>query len=62
METQIIDIIFNYLFKIEARVDLIATFRSPFDTEDILLYTLNGIPPSYQAFKAELFDKPSHQR
>ncbi|KAI0492110.1 hypothetical protein KFK09_026375 [Dendrobium nobile] len=42
---------FQYLTDIKAKVDTIAASGSSIDTEDIILYTLNGLPASYQSFK-----------
>ncbi|PKU83090.1 Retrovirus-related Pol polyprotein from transposon TNT 1-94 [Dendrobium catenatum] len=44
----------QYLTDIKALVDQIATAGSVVDTEDIILYILNGLPPSYQAFKTAI--------
>ncbi|KAL0905923.1 hypothetical protein M5K25_024374 [Dendrobium thyrsiflorum] len=40
-----------YLSEIKVLVDQIAAAGSLVDTEDVILYILNGLPPSYQAFK-----------
>ncbi|XP_020705617.1 uncharacterized protein LOC110116412 [Dendrobium catenatum] len=44
----------QYLTDIKALVDQIAAAGSVVDTEDIILYILNGLPPSYQAFKTAI--------
>ncbi|KAI0507419.1 hypothetical protein KFK09_013544 [Dendrobium nobile] len=44
----------QYLTNIKTLVDNIAAAGSPIDNEDILLYTLNGLPPQYQAFKTSI--------
>ncbi|KAL0908405.1 hypothetical protein M5K25_022899 [Dendrobium thyrsiflorum] len=41
----------EYLTEIKTPVDKIATTRATIDQEDIILYTMNDLPPSYQAFK-----------
>ncbi|PKU86910.1 Retrovirus-related Pol polyprotein from transposon TNT 1-94 [Dendrobium catenatum] len=41
----------QYLIEIKNIVDNIAAAGSKVDTEDIILYILNGLPSSYQAFK-----------
>ncbi|PKU77483.1 Retrovirus-related Pol polyprotein from transposon TNT 1-94 [Dendrobium catenatum] len=43
---------FQYLTEIKTKVDAIAAAGSSIDTEDIILYTLNGLPGTYQSFKA----------
>lgn len=47
----ITQIMTQYLFALLARGDLLATSRSPLDSEDIIMYTLNELSPCYQAFK-----------
>ncbi|KAI0519495.1 hypothetical protein KFK09_006944 [Dendrobium nobile] len=42
----------QYLTDIKAKIDIIAASGSSIDTEDIILYTLNGLPATYQSFKA----------
>ncbi|KAI0519459.1 hypothetical protein KFK09_006907 [Dendrobium nobile] len=42
---------FQYLTDIKAKVDTIAAEGSSIDTEDIILYTLNGLQATYQSFK-----------
>ncbi|XP_020693857.1 uncharacterized protein LOC110107804 [Dendrobium catenatum] len=49
----------QYLAKIKSLVDNIAVAGSHIDTEDIILYTLNGLPPSYNPFEAAI--GTSHQ-
>ncbi|KAI0520235.1 hypothetical protein KFK09_007706 [Dendrobium nobile] len=44
----------QYLSEIKALVDQIATAGSLVDTEDIILYILNGLPASYQSFKTAI--------
>lgn len=41
----------QYLSEIKSRVDLLAAAGCPTESKDIIYYTLNGLPPSYQAFK-----------
>ncbi|KAI0489126.1 hypothetical protein KFK09_028968 [Dendrobium nobile] len=44
----------QYLADIKTLVDNIASAGSQVDTEDIILYILNGLPPSYQSFKTAI--------
>lgn len=44
----------QYLSEIKSKVDAIGFSGSPLPTEDIILYTLNGLPTSYQAFKTAI--------
>ncbi|KAI0508127.1 hypothetical protein KFK09_014261 [Dendrobium nobile] len=44
----------QYLLNIKALVDAIAATGSPLDPEEIISYTLNGLPPNYQAFKTAI--------
>lgn len=41
----------QYLSEIKNLVDNIVAAVSIIDSEDIILYTLNGLPSSYQSFK-----------
>ncbi|KAI0516543.1 hypothetical protein KFK09_009220 [Dendrobium nobile] len=40
----------QYLTEIKKIVDQIASAGSKIDSEDVILYILNGLPPSYQSF------------
>ncbi|KAI0497793.1 hypothetical protein KFK09_021029 [Dendrobium nobile] len=44
----------QYLAEIKTLVDQIAAVGSSVDTEDIILYILNGLPISYQSFKTAI--------
>ncbi|KAI0510267.1 hypothetical protein KFK09_010868 [Dendrobium nobile] len=44
----------QYLSEIKALVDQISAAGSLVDTEDVILYILNGLPPSYQSFKTSI--------
>ncbi|KAI0507298.1 hypothetical protein KFK09_013420 [Dendrobium nobile] len=44
----------QYLTEIKTLVDKIVAAGSVVDTEDIILYILNGLPPSYQSFKTAI--------
>ncbi|KAI0498499.1 hypothetical protein KFK09_019387 [Dendrobium nobile] len=44
----------QYLSEIKQKVDAITTAGSTIDPQDILLYTLNGLPASYNAFKTAI--------
>ncbi|PKU84511.1 hypothetical protein MA16_Dca003024 [Dendrobium catenatum] len=44
----------QYLIEIKTLVDQIAAAGSAVDTEDIILYTLNELPPPYQSFKTAI--------
>ncbi|KAI0531254.1 hypothetical protein KFK09_000807 [Dendrobium nobile] len=44
----------NYLLEIKSKVDLIAAAGCQIDPEDVILYTLNGLPATYQAFKTAI--------
>lgn len=44
----------QHLFEIKANVDLIVALGSPIDSEGIMVYTLNGLPPSYQVFNTAI--------
>ncbi|PKU72184.1 Retrovirus-related Pol polyprotein from transposon TNT 1-94 [Dendrobium catenatum] len=41
----------QYLSDIKGKCDAIASSGTPLDPEDVIMYTLNGLPPAYQAFK-----------
>ncbi|XP_020679496.1 uncharacterized protein LOC110097465 [Dendrobium catenatum] len=47
----------QYLSIIKAKVDAIATAGSSIDTNYIILYTLNGLPATYNAFKTSIRTK-----
>ncbi|PKU76632.1 Retrovirus-related Pol polyprotein from transposon TNT 1-94 [Dendrobium catenatum] len=47
----------QYLSEIKQRVDAITAAGSHIEPEDIILYTLNGLPPSYKAFKTSIRTK-----
>ncbi|PKU70166.1 Retrovirus-related Pol polyprotein from transposon TNT 1-94 [Dendrobium catenatum] len=44
----------QYLTDIKSLVDQIAAAGATVDTEDIILYILNGLPPPYQSFKTSI--------
>ncbi|KAI0520181.1 hypothetical protein KFK09_007652 [Dendrobium nobile] len=44
----------QYLTDIKSIVDQIAAARSTVDTEDVIMYILNGLPSSYQSFKTSI--------
>ncbi|PKU84173.1 Retrovirus-related Pol polyprotein from transposon TNT 1-94 [Dendrobium catenatum] len=44
----------QYLNEVKSIVDKIAAAGSNVDTEDIILYILNGLPATYQAFKTSI--------
>lgn len=44
----------QYLSDIKAKWDTMAISGSPLSLEDIILYTLNGLPTTYQAFKTAI--------
>ncbi|KAL0928120.1 hypothetical protein M5K25_002361 [Dendrobium thyrsiflorum] len=44
----------QYLLDIKAKVDSLAAAGAPMDVEDVIHYTLNGLPPTYQAFKTAI--------
>ncbi|XP_020677738.1 uncharacterized protein LOC110096231 [Dendrobium catenatum] len=44
----------QYLSVIKQKIDAITAAGSSVPTEDIILYTLNGLPPTYQGFKTAL--------
>lgn len=44
----------QYLFEIKSKCDAIAISGSPLSAEDIILYTLNGLSSTYQAFKTTI--------
>ncbi|KAL0928021.1 hypothetical protein M5K25_002254 [Dendrobium thyrsiflorum] len=44
----------QYLAQIKALIDNITAARAQLDTEDIILYTLNGLPPTYNPFKSAI--------
>ncbi|KAI0501116.1 hypothetical protein KFK09_016059 [Dendrobium nobile] len=41
----------QYLLTIKSKIDTILAADSTIDPEDVILYTLNGLPKTYQAFK-----------
>ncbi|KAI0494554.1 hypothetical protein KFK09_024695 [Dendrobium nobile] len=45
---------FQYLTDIKSKIDAIAAVGSFVDPEDIIHYTLNGLPPTYQSFKTSI--------
>ncbi|PKU84201.1 Retrovirus-related Pol polyprotein from transposon TNT 1-94 [Dendrobium catenatum] len=47
----------QYLSEIKQRVDAISAAGSTIEPEDIILYTLNGLPYSYNAFKTSIRTK-----
>lgn len=44
----------QYLVDSKAKVDLMATSGSSLSNEDVIYYTLNGLPSSYQDFKTSI--------
>lgn len=44
----------QYLAEITMKVDAVLAAGSFLDLGDVILYTLNGLPPSYQAFKTAI--------
>lgn len=48
---------FQYLSEIKQRVNVINDVGSTIDPKDIILYTLNGLPPAYNAFKTTICTK-----
>ncbi|PKU60881.1 Retrovirus-related Pol polyprotein from transposon TNT 1-94 [Dendrobium catenatum] len=44
----------QYLSLVKSKVDAINAAGSSIDTEDIILYTLNGLPGNYNAFKTSI--------
>ncbi|KAL0928117.1 hypothetical protein M5K25_002358 [Dendrobium thyrsiflorum] len=44
----------QYLLDIKAKVDSLAAAGAPMDVEDVIHYTLNGLPSTYQAFKTAI--------
>ncbi|PKU70250.1 Retrovirus-related Pol polyprotein from transposon TNT 1-94 [Dendrobium catenatum] len=44
----------QYLLTIKSKVDAISAAGSALDPEDVILYTLNGLPTTYQAFKTAI--------
>ncbi|KAJ8622060.1 hypothetical protein MRB53_030589 [Persea americana] len=44
----------EYVKKIKHIVDSLATVCSPVDDEDIIIYTLNGLPPEYGPFRTSI--------
>ncbi|KAI0493130.1 hypothetical protein KFK09_027406 [Dendrobium nobile] len=52
----------QYLTEIKKLVDQIASAGSTIDSEDIILYILNGLPPAYQSFKTYIRNSPTQIR
>ncbi|XP_020673316.1 uncharacterized protein LOC110092943 [Dendrobium catenatum] len=52
----------QYLTEIKKLVDQIAYVGSTVDSEDIIIYILNGLPPSYQSFKTYIRNPPTQIR
>ncbi|XP_020695100.2 uncharacterized protein LOC110108686 [Dendrobium catenatum] len=48
----------QYLSQIKNIVDNIAAAGTKIDPEDVVLYTLNGLPPSYNSFKTAIRTSP----
>lgn len=44
----------QYLSNIKGKCDAIAASSSPLTAEDVILFTLNGLPSQYQAFKISI--------
>ncbi|PKU70484.1 Retrovirus-related Pol polyprotein from transposon TNT 1-94 [Dendrobium catenatum] len=44
----------QYLLEIKSKVDAIQEMGHTIDPEDVILYTLNGLPSSYQSFKTAI--------
>lgn len=44
----------QYLSKIKTKVDLIVASGSPISSKNVIYYTLQGLPPTYQGFKAAI--------
>ncbi|PKU73010.1 Retrovirus-related Pol polyprotein from transposon TNT 1-94 [Dendrobium catenatum] len=44
----------QYLLTVKSKVDAITTAGGTIDPEDVILYTLNGLPATYQAFKTSI--------
>ncbi|PKU86353.1 hypothetical protein MA16_Dca002184 [Dendrobium catenatum] len=44
----------QYISLVKSKVDAINAVGSSIDTEDIILYTLNGLPTTYNAFKTSI--------
>ncbi|KAI0515759.1 hypothetical protein KFK09_008426 [Dendrobium nobile] len=44
----------QYLLTVKSKVDAISAAGSNLDPEDVILYTLNGLPATYQAFKTAI--------
>ncbi|PKU68904.1 Retrovirus-related Pol polyprotein from transposon TNT 1-94 [Dendrobium catenatum] len=49
----------QYLFEIKGKVDAIAAAGSAIEEEDIIHYTLNGLPITYQSFKIVIRTHPN---
>lgn len=45
----------QYLSQAKSIVNLITASGKPLDTKDIILYALNSLPLSYQAFKTAIY-------
>ncbi|KAI0498170.1 hypothetical protein KFK09_021411 [Dendrobium nobile] len=52
----------QYLTEIKKLVDQIASAGSTIDSEDIVLYILNGLPSAYQSFKTYIRNSPTQIR
>ncbi|PKU76806.1 Retrovirus-related Pol polyprotein from transposon TNT 1-94 [Dendrobium catenatum] len=44
----------QYLLDVKSKVDALASAGAPIDVEDVIHYTLNGLPNTYQAFKTAI--------
>ncbi|KAI0510566.1 hypothetical protein KFK09_011171 [Dendrobium nobile] len=44
----------QYLLEVKTKVDALAAAGAPVEVEDIIHYTLNGLPNNYQAFKTAI--------
>lgn len=44
----------QYLLEIKGKCDVIVVFGSLFTPKNIIIYTLNRLPPTYQAFKTSI--------
>lgn len=57
MKNQFMSQYLTKIKKIKTLVDNISLAGVKLDVEDIILYTLNELPPQYQLFKAVIYTK-----
>lgn len=50
----------EYLSDIKSKCDVISIFEQPHSVKNVIHYTLNGLPPTYHAFKTTIHTNLYH--